>query len=245
MIRMGRFSRIERVATTGSTNEDLARILGEDHARGLTIVADYQERGAGRKGRAWIAPPGSALLCTIGLPDPLPAADLWAVPFWTALVVANALGHFSVAAQLQWPNDILLDGEKLAGILCISRVTGEYAWTGCGIGVNVVRPPHGLPGVEASPAFLSDAISADRETLLQEILKTADQMYDDLTQPQQIAHAWEREAGLPQRYRLQLDSEPDAFEAIALRLLPGGSLLVDHNATRREISLADARVLRN
>ncbi|HZZ65658.1 MAG TPA: biotin--[acetyl-CoA-carboxylase] ligase [Candidatus Baltobacteraceae bacterium] len=241
---MGRFSRIERVAVTGSTNEDLARILGEEHARGLTLVADYQERGSGRKGRAWIAPPGSALLCTIGLSDPLPSADLWAVPFWAALVVANALGHFSVAAQLQWPNDILLDGQKLAGILCISRVTGDYAWTGCGIGVNVLRPAEGLPGVEPPPAFLSDVAEIDHETLLQEVLATADQMYDLLTQPQQIAHAWEREAGLPQRYRLQLDSEPQPFEATALRLLPGGSLLVEQDATRREISLADARVLR-
>src|SRR5579884_617535 len=157
---VSRFDRISHVAVTGSTNDDMARMLGEERARGLTLVADYQEQGAGRKGRAWLAPPGTALLCTVGLPDALPAADLWAVPFWTALVVRDALHQLGARVRLQWPNDVLLEERKVCGILCISRVTGEYAWAGCGIGVNVRRPedPRAIADIQPPPAYLSDVV---------------------------------------------------------------------------------------
>jgi BirA family biotin operon repressor/biotin-[acetyl-CoA-carboxylase] ligase len=245
---VSRFSRIQRVAVTGSTNEDIAAVLGDEQARGLTLVADYQERGAGRKGRVWIAPPGTALLCTIALPDPVPSTDLWAVPFWTALIVQAAMHHMGAKAQLQWPNDLLLERRKVCGILCVSRVAGDYAWVGCGIGVNVRRPQNDevLEQITPPPAFLSDAFDgADREVLLQALLRHADAFYDELAFPDRIARAWEKAAGLPGiRYRLLLDGESEPFEAAALRLLPGGALLVDHDGARREVSLADARVLR-
>lgn len=245
---MSRFSRIQRVAVTGSTNEDLAAILGDEQARGLTLVADYQQRGSGRKGRTWIAPPGAALLCTIALPDPLPSADLWAVPFWTALLVQAAIRELGADAQLQWPNDLLLERRKVCGILCVSRVAGEYAWAGCGIGVNVRRPQNDamLEEITPPPAFLSDAVpDADRETLLQAMLRHAERTYDDLAFPDRVARAWERAAGVPgAAYRFLMDGESEPFEATALRLVSGGALLVDAAGVEREVSLADARALR-
>ena len=246
---MGRFDRISRLAETGSTNDDMAQMLGEERARGLTLVADYQQQGSGRKGRAWLAPAGSALLCTVGLPDPLPAADLWAVPFWAALVVRDAMAAFGVQARLQWPNDILLGPRKVCGILCISRVTGDYAWAGCGIGVNVRRPedPAAIADIVPPPAYLSDeAAEVDREAFLGELLRCADVRYDELHAPARIAHEWERAAGLPGvRYRIQLDGEERPFETKALRLSPNGALVVDRDGAQREVSLADARVLRD
>ncbi len=243
---MSRFSRISRLSVTGSTNEDIAHILGEEHAGGLTLVADYQERGSGRKGRSWIAPPGAALLCTIALPDALPAADLWVVPFWTALIVAAAMREYGAAPVVQWPNDLLLGGRKVAGILCVSRVIGEYAWVGCGIGVNVLRPSNDqLTGITPEPAFLSDVARVDRDELLHAILRHADATFDDLSAPPRVAHAWEMTAQIPgTRYRISIDGESEPFEATALRLLNGGSLLVDQDGSQREVTLADARVLR-
>jgi BirA family transcriptional regulator, biotin operon repressor / biotin---[acetyl-CoA-carboxylase] ligase len=244
---VSRFSRISRVPVTGSTNDDIARILGEEQARGLTLVADYQEHGKGRKGRTWVAPPGSALLCTIALPDPVPAANLWAVPFWTALVVAAAMRECGAQPTITWPNDVLVGTRKAAGILCISRVLGDYAWVGCGIGINVTRPPDdaSLAEVSPAPAFLSDVTTVDRETLLQSLLRHADALYDDLYALPKIVRAWEQEARIPGvRYRILLDGEDEPFDATVLRLLEGGSLLVDRNGTQQEITLADARILR-
>lgn len=245
---MGRFNRISRVAVTGSTNDDMARMLGEERARGLTLVADFQRKGAGRKGRSWVAPSGSALLCTIALPDALPAADLWVVPFWAALVVGSALDRLGASTTLQWPNDVLLNERKVAGILCISRVVGEYAWAACGIGVNVRRPqdPAAIADITPPPAYVSDVVAdIDRAIVLQTVLHGADERYDDLAQPARIAHAWEQAAHLPgARYRIELDGEDQPFDATALRLSTGGALLVDHDGAQREITLADARVLR-
>ena len=67
------FATVRYLAQTGSTNEDAAALLGEPAHAGLTIVADHQTRGAGRKGRTWVAPAGSSLLFTTILPEPLPA----------------------------------------------------------------------------------------------------------------------------------------------------------------------------
>ncbi|MGZ3504315.1 MAG: biotin--[acetyl-CoA-carboxylase] ligase [Vulcanimicrobiaceae bacterium] len=250
LVAQTRFASIRDVSVTGSTNDDIARMLGHDQARGLTIVADYQEHGVGRKGRTWVAPPASSLLFTTALPEPLPASNLWIVPFWVALAVKAALAEHGVDASLQWPNDLLLRGRKLCGILCISRVTGASAWVGCGVGVNVTRPSSrdaadALAEISPAPAFCSDVGPVDREGLLATILGRFDAMLELLRTPQNVARRWEAAAGLPgARYHLLVDGEPQPFEAQALRLATGGSLIVAQDGRQREISLADARVLR-
>lgn len=244
---MAHFSQIRRVESTGSTNDDIAKILGRPEARGLTLVAEYQTNGAGRKGRAWIATPGSALLFTTALPDPIPSRDLWSVPFWIGLAVHAALTDFAVGTQLQWPNDVLLDGAKLAGILCVSRVTGKEAWVACGVGMNVMRTSDdaAFAGIDPPPAFLSDVRTLDRGELLSAILQQADASYQKLSSPERIARGWERAAGIPgARYRLRLDGSDERLEGEALQLGSAGELVVDCHDGRHVISQADARVLR-
>lgn len=242
---MSRFY-IARVDVTGSTNDDISQVLGNEDARGLTLVANYQEHGSGRKGRSWIAAPGAALLCTIALPDALPAGDVWVVPFWTALVVSAAMREHGAAPMLQWPNDLLIGGRKVAGILCISRIIGEFAWVASGIGVNVLRPANAqLEAITPPPAFISDVAAVTRDELLDTILRHADSTYDDLALPERVLHEWERAANIPGApYRILRDGESEPFDAIAVRLLPGGSLLVDRAGTNEEVHLADARILR-
>lgn len=228
-----------------STNELIAPFLGSAEEPGVTIVADFQHRGLGRKGREWVAAPGSSLLFTTAIPLPVAAADLWAVPFWTALAVRSALVSFGIDVRLQWPNDILIGTGKLAGILCASRVTGAQAWVGCGIGINVQRTGEELAQIVPPPAFVADVASLSRETLLEKILRAFDATLPLLGDPAAVARAWERAAQLAgTRYRILVDGETEAFEATALRLSPAGSLVVDAGARTREISLADARVLR-
>lgn len=242
-----RFSQIRHVESTGSTNDDIAKILGESEARGLTLVADYQTHGAGRKGRSWIAPPGSALLFTTALPEPVPSRDLWIVPFWIGLAVHAALTDFQVATQLQWPNDVLLNGAKLAGILCVSRVAGDQAWAACGVGINVTRPqnPGAIAGIDPPPALLSDVRDIDRDELLAAILRHADASYETLRSPKAIARAWEVAAGIPgTRYRLLVDETTAPFDATALALGEAGELVVDAEGSRRSVTMAQARVLR-
>lgn len=240
----GPFAHVVYVQQTASTNEDAAAVLGDDAALGMTIVAEEQTRGAGRKGRSWIAPPGSALLFTSVLPVEVAAASLWSIPFWTALAVHEALGVRGVATQLQWPNDVLLGGKKLAGILCVSRVSGSRARVGCGVGVNVYRTA-GAPHIDPPPAFCDDVAPVDRHALLAQILDAFAAGLALLDDPAEIARRWERVAELPgKRYRLLVDGSAGAFEATAIGLASDGALVVERDGRRQSIALADARVLR-
>jgi biotin-(acetyl-CoA carboxylase) ligase len=152
-------SRRARRRQTASTNDDAAELLGDPSAAGATLVAELQTAGRGRKpGRSWIAPAGSALLFTTILPVASRTDALWAVPFWTALAVADGVEEgCGVRLDLRWPNDADIEGRKAAGILCTSRVAGADAYVGCGIGLNVRRPPDAtIAAIEPPPAYLSD-----------------------------------------------------------------------------------------
>ena len=241
---------IRRSRVTDSTNDDAVALLGTPGSAGVVLCADYQRGGKGRRGRAWIAPPGSALLFTAILPAPIATAALWAVPFWSALGVAAGIERATgLRVALQWPNDLLLDGRKCCGILCVSRVVGERAWVGCGSGINVVRPADDalVRAIEPPAAFLSDRAPAiARDDVLAAVLAAYAASSDMLDDPQAIARAWERRAHLSgTSYRLLIDGERDPFEAVALRLGPDGSLVIATKAGERRVSLADARVLRD
>jgi len=240
---------IRSYAETDSTNDDAVELLGHTGGAGLVLLADYQRAGRGRRARNWVAPPGSSLLFTTLLPRPVRAEALWAVTFWSALGVAAGIeAATGLRVDLQWPNDILLDGRKCCGILCVSRVVGAQAWLGCGSGINVHRPPFdaALEAITPPPAFLSDAApGVDRGAVLDAILAAYAAHLDDLDDPAGIARAWERRAGLDGTpYRLLLDGTDEPFDAVARRISGSGALVVEHAGREREIALADARVLR-
>jgi BirA family transcriptional regulator, biotin operon repressor / biotin---[acetyl-CoA-carboxylase] ligase len=240
------FSAIRHVSVTTSTNADASALLGDRQFAGLTIVAEYQTQGTGRKGRTWAASPGSSLLFTTILPTPIRAADLWVVPFWSALAVANALAGCGVDAALAWPNDLLLPSGKVAGVLCASRVAGDTAWVACGVGINVHRDAGAENALEPAAGFCDDVARVDRSALLRAILFRYDAMCDALNNPQRVVRLWEKQAGLPgRRYRILKDGETVAFDATAVSLATGGGLVVERAGGGREtIALADARVLR-
>jgi BirA family biotin operon repressor/biotin-[acetyl-CoA-carboxylase] ligase len=120
---------------TPSTN-DRARALAVTGApHGALVTAAAQTAGRGRQGRTWVGPPGRALLLSLLLReyDPL-------LPLRAGLAVADLAG---VHARVKWPNDVLIDGRKLAGILVEAR--GQDGWAVLGIGVNVAVDLADLP----------------------------------------------------------------------------------------------------
>jgi len=247
--RTGGFSAIDLRDQTASTNADAAARLGERDANGVTIFADYQQAGAGRKGRRWIAAPQTALLFTTILREPLDVGSLWAVPFWTALAVADAIeAAAGVRVALKWPNDLLLGDAKCCGILCVSRVAGDRAYVGCGVGIDVIRPgePHVVAGIEPPPAFLRDVAPAlEREALFAAILDRFDADESALHQPDAIARRWETRAALDGTpYHVYLDADGLQRRGIARRLGPAGELMLDIDGAETAIDLADARVVR-
>ena len=122
---------IHRLQRVDSTQDEARRLIeaGEAEA-GHVVVADEQAEGRGRFGRAWLSPAGG-LYATFVVPHrPM-------LQIVSGLGVLRALGHFGVQAALNWPNDLLVDGRKLAGILI--ETAGEVALVG--IGVNLLEAP--------------------------------------------------------------------------------------------------------
>ena len=240
------FASIRYEESTGSTNDDAASLLGDESFYGTTIVAEHQTKGAGRKGRSWLAEPGTSLLFTTILPRSMPSANLWIVPFGVAICVRRALVLNGVQADLHWPNDLLVEGRKVAGILCVSRIAGDRAWVAAGVGINVHRTQGAEAGIDPPPAFCDDFAPVDRAKLLRDVLLNYDVWRDTLDMPPRIARVWERQAGLPGvPYCILKDGSSEPIEVTAVALANGGGLVVEDDRGRREtISLGDARALR-
>lgn len=156
--RLGR-PRLHLRATT-STN-DRARELAQAGApHGTLVTAAEQTAGRGRQGRTWTAPPGSALLLSVILRDP-PSL----VPLAAALAVAEVAG---AGAQIKWPNDVLLDDRKVAGILAEGRP--QDGWAVLGIGLNVALRIEDLPPELHDTAGTLGLEPADLEPTLERLL---------------------------------------------------------------------------
>jgi len=127
-------------------------------------------------------------------------------------------------------------------------VTGRWAWVGCGVGLNVHRPPN--PGevdtIVPAQAFRSDAgATVARDCVLVESLRAFDVRLPQLVDAPAVAREWERRAALAGTpYRLLVDGTDTPFEATAVRLSDDGGLIVADRSGERTISLADARALR-
>ena len=108
------------VAVCASTN-DLARAWAEDAAdpapHGALVTADFQTRGRGRRGRRWDSSAAESGLMSFVLRPHIPLAEAWQLGFLAALATAEALHGMGLEARLKWPNDVLLHGAKVAGVL--------------------------------------------------------------------------------------------------------------------------------
>ena len=171
---------LPRVDSTQSTIFDLAAQGAADRT---VVVADYQAAGRGRRGRAWDAPPGTSLLMSI-LVRPRGTPDRWGgYSLASALTVADALARVAgLSTRLKWPNDVLVGGRKIAGILLESRTpaagpgaAGGAAVIAVGIGVNLGQRafPAAL-AARATSVVLETGRAVERDAALSAVLEAFD-----------------------------------------------------------------------
>jgi BirA family biotin operon repressor/biotin-[acetyl-CoA-carboxylase] ligase len=120
---------------TDSTNTRARELAAAGVPHGMLVTAAEQSAGRGRQGRAWTAPAGRALLCSLVIRDP-PRL----LPLAAGAAVAELVG---LEARIKWPNDVQVDGRKVAGILVEGRP--QEGWAVVGIGLNVALRPDDLP----------------------------------------------------------------------------------------------------
>lgn len=181
------------VDTTGSTNADLVAALQAGRsAAGSVIAAAEQTAGRGRMGRAWASPPGTTVSVSVALAAPPQQAGF--LPLLTGLAVTQAVAAAGAggAAALKWPNDVLVGGRKVAGIL--AEAAHSAVVVGCGI--NVSMGESDLPVPEATSLLLAGVV-VDRTDMLIVVLTRLHREYERWSEAGFDATA----SGLLARYR--------------------------------------------
>lgn len=156
--------RLVALQSVGSTNDEAARLADDGTPEGTVVWAREQQGGRGRRGRAWASPPGNLYSSTVLRPD-CPAARAAELGFVAALAVGDLVPS-GRAVRLKWPNDVLVDGGKIAGILLESAVSqsGHVLHVIAGIGINVAFAPE-LPDMRYPGAALGGTVEAALEAL--------------------------------------------------------------------------------
>lgn len=161
--------------TTASTNDDAVAQARAGAPEGMVIGTDFQASGRGRRGREWRSEPGDAVLCSVLLRPPVAPADVGVLPIIAAVSVAEALGE---TAGIIWPNDIVMGGRKVCGILCeLAADETGVAWVVVGMGINVRGVPR-LTDARWQPGALADTVTpSSRSHVLVAVLTTLSRRY--------------------------------------------------------------------
>ncbi|GAA2098565.1 biotin--[acetyl-CoA-carboxylase] ligase [Microlunatus panaciterrae] len=165
--------RVDVVASTGSTNADLAQKARHGAESGSVLVTGFQSAGRGRLGRSWVAPAESSIALSLLVRPDQVASWRWTwLPLLTGLAVVEGLRRAAdVPAMLKWPNDVLVRERKLAGILAERVETPSGPACVVGIGLNVSLAEDELPVPTATSLQLAGAATTNRNTLIATILR--------------------------------------------------------------------------
>jgi BirA family biotin operon repressor/biotin-[acetyl-CoA-carboxylase] ligase len=170
----GRFGRPFRFVAQCESTQDL---LDSDDPEGAVVAADYQTAGRGRQGRRWVAPAGKAIQLSLLLRPP-PDRRQPELSLVAGVAVADAVEEtLGLSAQIKWPNDVLVNRKKVAGILAEARGGAIVL----GIGVNVNQRRDELPPDATTPAaslLTIDGVERERAPILTRILARLEHHYD-------------------------------------------------------------------
>jgi BirA family biotin operon repressor/biotin-[acetyl-CoA-carboxylase] ligase len=221
--------------TSTQSTQDIARREAEDGApEGTVVIAEEQTAGRGRFGRRWVSPAGLNLYLTIVLrPD---VARLRALSIAAPLAVCRAVDAVSdVRPLMKWPNDVIVNGKKLAGVLIESEMSGEnvrYALVGIGINVNYRIDDPEIAGIATSLIQQSDR-EVSREKLLAALMNEFESLYIRSASDSDVLGRWkERLDTLGREVTVRFQGE--FYEGVAEDVDSYGNLL---------LRLADGRVL--
>jgi len=234
-----------RVAQVSSTNRYISDLLKENPERDpIMVVADYQESGRGQGDHQWHSKPGENLLASLLLfPAFLSASAQFHLSRLASLALIDTLRTLNLAPLIKWPNDILVNRKKIAGILIENGITGSrLSHTIIGIGLNLNQTEFPLFSVEASSVALESGIICNR-------LEISDLLLDSL-----LVRYRQLEEG--NKFRLESDylenlfllnqpaefsSEGREFSGTIRGISDLGELLVEHQGLIRSYGFQEIR----
>lgn len=189
-----------------STNSHARRLAEQGAQEGEVVIAERQTAGRGRLGREWISPAYVNLYCSVILRPKLPPVHAPQVTLMAAVALADAVASFiPVTPTIKWPNDILVHGKKLAGILTESSCDSEHLeFVILGIGVNLNYPEELMPEAirqRATSLLIAGRNTIRREAFVQRLIHDLDRCYGILEESGfgALAPRWEARFGLRDR----------------------------------------------
>jgi len=240
---------VRTVALTGSTNADLAEVARAGGRAGEVLITEHQQAGRGRFDRAWQSPPGTSLSTSVLLRPRREPLDWGWLSLLVGLSVTEGLRSLGAAdrIQLKWPNDALIDGKKVCGILSELVVTDLGNAAICGWGINISFDESELPTPQATSLLLA-GLPTDKDLVAAAILARLDDIFI----------RWDAGADLSSEYaagcatvgrdvRVHLDAEAPDSPSIygrAVGIGPNGELLVDLGGRVKAFSAGDVVHLR-
>ena len=169
---------------TDSTNQQAKLLAVQGAPEGTTVAAESQTSGRGRRGRTWLSPSGQGLCLSIILRPPLAPAQAPQITLMAAVAIARTLEAWGVQANIKWPNDILVEDRKIAGILTeISTEMDQVDWVVVGLGLNVNTPAHKIPSAirgQATSVQIQKGHPLSRTELLCDLLHSFETCYEQL-----------------------------------------------------------------
>jgi BirA family biotin operon repressor/biotin-[acetyl-CoA-carboxylase] ligase len=221
---------VHRVGTVASTQDAAFALAARGAADGTAVVADSQTAGRGRRGHRWHDEPGASLLVSVIVRTPLAAGTRPLLSYVAAVAVVETLRRAAgVEARVKWPNDVLVAGRKVAGILLEARDAVVVA--GIGLNVSQRRFPPELAG-RATSLALETGRAVDREAVLPVLLEELDRWRGILEREgfEPVRARWRAAAdGLGRPVRV------GDVSGIAVDLDGGGALVVDVDGVARRV----------
>jgi BirA family biotin operon repressor/biotin-[acetyl-CoA-carboxylase] ligase len=185
------WTEVDVVQVTGSTNTDLAAAAKHGAEEGRVLIAEEQSGGRGRLDRRWVSPPRAGLTMSFLLRPTAPRERWGTLSLLTAVALEESLKAVcGVNAKLKWPNDVLIDGRKVCGIL--AQVEGGAVIVGLGLNVSLTEAE--LPVPEATSLLLAGASTLDREAIAVAFLTHVAAVYQSWNErgPASVIERWRR-----------------------------------------------------
>ena len=228
-----------------STMEVAKQKAQQGAVEGTVIIADEQTAGKGRIKRVWLSPKGNIALSVILYPG---VAYLPSLIMLASLAVIHSIEAVTgLKSQLKWPNDVLINGKKVCGILIESNVRGDIVdYAIIGIGVNVNLRLYDFPEIQPTATSLSEELGRDvsRLNIIRCLLVEIEKLYLALSAGGSIYEEW-RDSLVTLGRRVQVKSGKTICEGVAESVARDGSLLLRHSDGSLSKIVAGDVTLRN
>ena len=234
--------------TIDSTNTKAQELAEKGYPSGTLVVADKQESGKGRRGRSWVSPSGTGIFMTLMIKPDINPNNASMLTLVAALAVAKAITSVnSEEAMIKWPNDIVVNGKKVCGILTEMNAQFDYInHIVVGIGINVHNEsfPEEISQMASSLMIEAGGKRFHRAQIIAETMSYFEQYYDTFLKTQDLsALVREYDELLVNRNKSVRVLDPkEPFDGKAMGITPKGELIVDTWESRKLVSSGEVSV---